>query len=117
MSDPAMLLGEAIRVLASMTPRPPNLIHACNLLREAKGSLEAALARVATDHAGVSFTGSLSHSVQVTDAMVYRFLERLCDLRRGYVTPVRRKDGAYVIDGIWSTEDLRAALVAALGQK
>jgi|GEM_PF-6796106 len=46
MSDPAMLLGEAIRILASMTPRPSNLSHVLNLLREAKGNLEAAPVQV-----------------------------------------------------------------------
>jgi len=71
---------------------------------------------VVTDHAGASFTGSLSHSVQVTDDMVHRFLERLRDLAgNGYVSSYG--DAAHAIDGIWLTEELRAALLAALGEK
>jgi len=102
MSDPAILLGEAIRILASMTPRPPNLTHVLNLVREAKGNLEAAPVQ-AVDHAGVC-----------------RFLAHLRESKDddSYVSSyIGEVDETHAIDGIWSTEDLRAAILAALGEK
>jgi len=79
--------------------------------------------QVVTDHAGASFTGSLSHSsAQVDNASVCRFLTHLRksitkdDYVSSYAADVISAR-AIILDGVWSTEELRAAILAALGQK
>jgi len=90
-------------------------------VREAKGNLEAEPVQVGADLFMAKNRTYLTPiaPVQVDNASVCRFLERLRDLvGNGYVSSYGDAvDGAHAIDGIWSTEELRAAIAAALGEK
>ncbi len=92
-----MLLGAAIHVMENWTAYERPLPHALSLLREARGNLETAPAQ-SVDHAGVC-----------------RFLACLRESAgSGYVTSEGETGDTYILDGVWSREELRAAILAAL---